>query len=273
MSMCQPKPKGMADLYTLSRGTSFLHRLDPRTKLACAVCVLLFSFMVSKTWLLFLGLVVLTWMLGRIGPRHYYPLLLWFLPLMSAITLWHTLFMHGPPYYVGWQLGPFAMGLSHEGLRVGVTIAFRLASMGLAFMIFAMTTEPYQWGLAMYKIGLPYKVAHMFATAIRFLPLLTRDLHEIQDALRARGSRLGLPYRPVAFYRGMVTLLIPMVLSSIQRSQATALAMELRGLSLPEQTGVKRVLYREVSMALRDYLTVFLTVGGLAALVAFSVLS
>lgn len=264
----------MRPLYSFSAGRSLFHSLDPRTKLVFSVSALLATFFVPQPWFFFLGMILFIWVAARINPKDYYQIFYYFVPIMLMMVLMHTVFMHGPPYfYANWQLGPYTMGLSREGLKIGLTIAFRLATMGTAFMMFSMTTEPYHWGLAMHKAGLPYKIAYMFATAMRFFPLLQEEFLTIQSALKARGSSILSSYNLASFFRGMVTVVIPLVLASVRRSQAIALAMELRGLSLPEQTGVPRVIYREVRLKPLDYVAVFLTVGGLVSLIASSILS
>jgi hypothetical protein len=39
--------------------------------------------------------------------------------------------------------------LSRPGLDAGVLVAFRLATMGIPFIIVCMTTDPFDWGMAM----------------------------------------------------------------------------------------------------------------------------
>ena len=260
----------MRPLYSFSAGSSLFHSLDPRTKLVFSVSVLLATFFAPHPWFFFLGMILFIWLAAHINPKDYYQIFFYFIPIMLMMVFMHTAFINGPPYYAVWHMGPVFIGLSQPGLATGLTIAFRLATMGTAFMMFSMTTEPYHWGLAMHKAGIPYKVAYMFATAMRFFPLLQEEFLTIQSALKARGSAILTSYNPVTFFRGIVTVVIPLVLASVRRSQAIALAMELRGLSLPEQTGVPRVIYREVSLKLRDYLVMFLSVGGLLGLIAYA---
>lgn len=262
----------MRPLYSFSAGKSLFHSLDPRTKLIFSVSTLLATFFVPHPWFFFLGMILFIWIAARISPKEYYQIFFYFIPIMFMMVLMHTVFMNGPPYFwASWQLGPYTMGLSRGGLTIGLTIAFRLATMGTAFMMFAMTTEPYHWGLAMHKAGLPYKIAYMFATAMRFFPLIQEELLTIQSALKARGSAILSSYNIVTFFRGLVTVVIPLVLASVRRSQAIALAMEMRGLSLPEQTGVPRVIYREVKLKPADYVAIFLIVGGLVSLIIYYV--
>jgi len=70
----------------------------------------------------------------------------------------------------------------------------------------------------------------------------------IQRALKARGSNALASFNPLVFFPGVVTTAVPLGLGSIRRSQEIALAMELRGLNLPDETGRPRVLFRDVRL-------------------------
>jgi energy-coupling factor transport system permease protein len=255
-------------LYQFSGQDSFLHRLDPRTKLIFVVAYLLVSFLVPLPWLLFFLLIAAIWGLAGISPAEYYPFLLLMLPIMVAITLVHTFLIEGAPYFWEAQIGPAHVGASIPGLTTGLELGFRLGTMGLAFTLFAMTTEPFQWGMAMYRWGLPYKVAFMFAFAIRLYPLIQEEFIVIQRALRARGSDALSSFNPLRFFPGVVATAVPLGLGSIRRSQDIAMAMELRGLNLPEETGRPRVLFRDVRLRPVDVAIMAGCVATLAGLVA-----
>jgi len=235
----------MKPLYAFSAQDSFLHRLDPRTKLIFVVTYLLLSFLLAQPWLLFLILIAAIWGLAGISPREYYQFLLWMLPLMIGITFVHTVFIGDAPYYGRLELEVVTFTFSEEGFSHGSTLAFRLATMGLAFTLFAMTTDPFHWGMSLYKWGLPYKVAFMFAFAIRLYPLIQEEFLTIQRALKARGSNALSSFNPFVFFPGIVMTAVPLGIGSIRRSRDIAIAMELRGLNIPQQTGKKRVLFRE----------------------------
>ena len=258
----------MRPLYQFSGQDSFLHRLDPRTKLIFVVSYLLISFLVPQPWILFFLLIAAIWALAGISPAEYYPFLLLMLPIMVAITLVHTFLIEGAPYFWSVPLGPVHVGASVAGLYTGLELGFRLGTMGLAFTLFAMTTEPFQWGMSMYRWGLPYKVAFMFAFAIRLYPLIQEEFIVIQRALKARGSNALSSFNPLRFFPGVVTTAVPLGLGAIRRSQDVAMAMELRGLNLPEETGRPRVLFRDVRLRPVDVAIMATCVVVLAGLVA-----
>lgn len=257
----------MRPLYTFSGQDSPLHRLDPRTKLLFAISYLLATFFVPQSWLLFIVIILFIWVFGRISPVEYYGFLVLMLPIMTAITLIHVLFVGGAPYFLIIPIGGFNLNLSVPGLQSGADLAFRLGTMGVAFTMFAMTTEPFHLGMSLYRSGLSYKIAFLFAFAIRLYPLIQEEFLVIQSALRARGSGALSSFNPFRFFPAVAISAVPLGLGAIRRSQEIALAMELRGLSIPETTGTARVLYREVGLRTADYLIMAATLIGLGTII------
>ena len=246
----------MKPLYAFSAQDSFLHRLDPRTKLIFVLTYLIMSFLIGQPWMLFLALIFAIWFLAGISPKEYYQFLLWMLPLMIGITFVHTTFIGDAPYFGRLELGAITFTFSREGFAYGMALAFRLGTMGLAFTLFAMTTDPFHWGMSMYMWGLPYKVAFMFAFAIRLYPLIQEEFLTIQRALKARGSNALSSFNPFVFFPGIVMTAVPLGIGSIRRSRDIAIAMELRGLNIPNETGKERVLFREPVFRLLDVLII-----------------
>src|SRR2546428_11590161 len=108
-----------------------------------------------------------------------------------------------------------------------------------------MPSYPFQWGMSMYRWGLPYKVAFMFAFAIRLYPLIQEEFIVIQRALKARGSNALSSVNPFVFFPGEVTSAVPLGPRAIRRSQDIAMGMELRRLNLPDELRQPRVLFRD----------------------------
>ena len=260
----------MRPLYTFSGQESPLHRLDPRSKLVFVLCYLLATFLLPQPWILLIVIMLVIWVLGRISPAEYYPFLLLMLPLVIGITLVHILFVGGPPYFYSIPLaGDVALTFSTPGVESGTTLAFRLATMGVTFTMFAMTTEPFLLGMALYRSGMNYKIAFMFAFALRLYPLIQEEFIVIQNALRARSSNALNSINPFKFFPGVAISAVPLGLGAIRRSQEIALAMELRGLSIPETIGIQRNLYRTILMKPIDYTIIY---GSIVSLIAIIIL-
>jgi energy-coupling factor transport system permease protein len=156
---------------------------------------------------------------------------------------------------------------SLRGWQEGQNIAFRLAAMGIAFLMFSMTTDPFDWGLSMHNIGLPYKAAFLFGFALRFFPLLQEEMVTIQSAFKARGADALRSLNLVRFLTGVAQVVFPLGLGAMRKSQNIALAMELRGFSFPELTGANRVIFRDVRLRPWDWVVMALSVLATIAVV------
>jgi len=249
-------------IYQYSGTRTPIHALDPRTKLLMTLCYLLISFilpsplrvgpvLVPVPFVMAMIIVLAIWVVLKVRPWDYLILWVYLFPIVGGITFAHVFFLDGPPDLripgLPWH------HVSIPGFFYGVDIGFRIVAMGFAFVMFSMTTDPFHWGLAMFKAGIPYKGAFMFAFGMRFYPLLQEEYFVIRDALKARGSDLLTSMNPVKLINGVAVSAIPLGLGALRKSQNIALAMELRGFSFPEQTGVARVLHRDVRMRTADW--------------------
>jgi energy-coupling factor transport system permease protein len=202
----------MKFIYQFTSGRSLLHRLDPRTKLILIGITLTLSFLTDSPWWIFAGAVLVIWLCGQMSPLQYWPVLVLMLPLVTAVFLVHR---------------------SRDGLEVG----FRLAAMGVTFLGFSMTTDPFDLGIALYRAGLPYRISFLIAFALRFFPLLHEEMAIIRNALRARGYQGP----------GVIALTaLPLGLGALRRSQKIALAMEMRGFSYAEEMKIERTILKDI---------------------------
>jgi energy-coupling factor transport system permease protein len=261
----------MRPLYSFSAGNSPLHRLDARTKLILVLTYLVLALILPQPWTLFVLLILLTWVFAQVSPAQYFPFLLLMAPIIVSIILVHSFLIEGPPYLFEIQLGIIPIHLSLPGLDTGATLAFRLGTMGLAFTIFSMTTEPFVLGMSLYKWGLNYKIAFMFAFALRFFPLFQEEFIVVQNALKARGADELARFNPIGFFRGMAIATVPMALGAVRRSQDIALSMELRGLNLPEEAGITRTLYRHIEFRRIDKLLIAICIVLLIVVVGWRI--
>jgi energy-coupling factor transport system permease protein len=268
----------MSGIYSYSGYETWLHRLDPRTKLVFTISYLVLAFLlpspivigglpIPTPLIMCVAIIAVIWAVARISPANYMIFLVYLVPIIAGIAFAHTFFLNPCPCFAD-PGAPVLGSASRIGLVRGLEIGFRIAAMGICFLLFSFTTEPFAWGLSMYRAGLPYKGAFMFAFGMRFYPLLQEEYVTIRDALQARGCDLLSGMNPVRLVRGMSISAIPLGLGALHRSQNIALSMELRGFSFPEETGVQRVLFRDIRLRPLDWaLIVFWSAALLIAIV------
>lgn len=261
----------MSGIYSYSGYETWLHRLDPRTKLVFTLSYLVLAFLlpspvvisgvpVPTPLIMCVIIIALIWGVARISPAEYAIFLIYLAPIILGIAFAHTFFLNACPCFAPADVAVLGAA-SMNGLVRGFEIGFRIAAMGMCFLLFSFTTEPFTWGLSMYRAGLPYKGAFMFAFGMRFYPLLQEEYTTIREALQARGCDLLNGMNPVRLARGMSISAIPLGLGALNRSQNIALSMELRGFSFPEETGVERVLYRDIQLRPLDWLLIITWLG------------
>ena len=80
-------------------------------------------------------------------------------------------------------------------------------------------------------LHVPYKYAFTFTTALRFVPIFTQEMNAIMEAQTARGVEFDTrnPFKKMSL---MLTVCIPLLVTSVGKTDATALAAEQRGFYL-----------------------------------------
>lgn len=245
-------------------GDSLIHRLDPRAKLMGAIWFIIIIFM-ANNWLtyLVLALFVLTAIkLSEISPKFFIngvKPLIW---LILFTVILQILFTSGQTIW--FRLGPIV--ISQEGIMNGVFIFMRFVLIIFMSTILTLTTMPLSLTDAIEYLLRPldvvkvpvHEIALMLSIALRFVPTLMDETEKIMNAQRARGIDFG----EGSIYQQMkaiVPLLIPLFVSSFNRAEELATAMEARGY----KGGEGRTKYRQLNWHNRDT----------AVMVAFSLLS
>jgi energy-coupling factor transport system permease protein len=196
-------------------------------------------------------MIIVIWIAAKTKPTEYLTFLLFLIPIMLMVIV-IQIFTGPAPYNELDVFGILRISISQPGLDTGLRVAIVLATMGITFLGFSMTTDPFHWGMALHRMGLPYKIAYMFGFAMRFFPLLQEELFTIGNALRARASNTVGSNSPIKLLKNASMIIIPLGLSALGRSQTIAMAMELRGFSLQQEMNIERTMYRKIQFTWRD---------------------
>lgn len=206
-------------------GDTWLHRLDPMTKLLMAGASVILAFAASSPAGGALLLVVLLTVLatGRVLRRSV-PVLLGVAFVAATFLLVQGL-VH-PDNAVPWaRLGPFV--LYREGLAVGMRLTFRLYNIMAASFILVLATNPSRLTEALVRRGLPPRGGYVIAAMLQVVPAMVSTVRSITDAQRSRGMETegSLWIRMRAF----IPLMGPLVTGSLIATEERALALEARG--------------------------------------------
>ena len=112
-------------------------------------------------------------------------------------------------------------------------------------------------------LHVPYRYAFTFTTALRFVPVFSQEMNAIMEAQTARGVEYDTK-NPLKKLQLMLPLCIPLLVSSVGKTDATALAAEQRGFYLR----TRESSYKRYPMAGAD----FAVLACCVALIALGVL-
>ncbi len=231
---------------------SILNRIYPLVKLAwvfvVAVSLFIFRSPLSGVtmFVLILGFAIL---LGRIPFRQI-------LGASQSIFLLGLLLMFfhffTDPGKTVFQLG--VLTITNNGLVQGPVFFFRLSVVVLASFILIWTTDTRDLMVSLAKAGVAYRLAFAVFLALRFLPLIQREVDAVRSAhsIRGRAAHSGLGHKIKLWQRYIFTILI----NGLRKAETTATSLDCRGFgSQPTRTYLKDVTFRT-----RDLLLLVITI-------------
>ena len=212
-----------------------IHRLSGATKL---VCLLLWSFAAMLTFdtRFVAALAVLSFALLRLSKIKLSDIS-FLLKLTIFFMLFNNfvLFLFSPQYGVeiyGTKHVLFGSGrftLTQEQLFYHLNQMLKCFAMVPIVLLFVCTTQPSEFAASLNRIGVKYTVAYSVSLALRYIPDIQREYHEISQAQQARGIEMSRKQSLVKRLRSAGAILIPLILSSMDRIETISNAMELRG--------------------------------------------
>ncbi|MBR3228137.1 MAG: energy-coupling factor transporter transmembrane protein EcfT, partial [Erysipelotrichaceae bacterium] len=135
-------------------------------------------------------------------------------------------------------------------------------------VLFISTTNPSELAASLNSIGIPYKVAYSVSLALRYIPDIQKDYHDISQAQQARGIELGKGVSLLKRLKNAINILFPLILVSINRIDTISNAMDLRCFGKKK----KRTWYMKKNFSYKDWITlaVTLAVTAVSLIVTFS---
>jgi energy-coupling factor transport system permease protein len=215
-------------------GTSLLHRMDPRTKLLMIFFYVFIVFLANNV----ITYTILTVFTLSLIPLSRIPLsfiirglkpILWVILFTFLLHLLMT--KEGVLLYkLGW------LEIYEQGIKQGVFISLRFLLLILVTTMLTLTTTPIEVTDGVESLLSPFKklnlpvheLALMMSISLRFIPTLMEETDKIMKAQAAR----GVDFSSGSFQeriKAVVSLLVPLFISSFKRAEELATAMEARG--------------------------------------------
>ncbi|WP_134686816.1 energy-coupling factor transporter transmembrane component T family protein [Brevibacillus migulae] len=234
---------------------SFVHRLDPRSKL---LFLLFFTLLVfwANNWFSYGLLLCFLFMVTAASRIPGVYLLrglkpVWFMLVITVIL--HLLITKGGAVYVQW--GWFS--IEQAGVQQAIYMAFRLGALVTMGALLTLTTTPMDLTDGLERLLAPLKrfnvpvheLALMLSIAMRFIPTLLEETDKIIKAQKARG--VDFETGPlIQRAKHMIPIVIPLFVGAFRRAEELALAMEARGY----RGGEGRTRLRQLHLSWRDTL-------------------
>ena len=213
-----------------------IHRLTGATKL---VCLLLWSFAAMMTYdtrlLAVLPVIsIVLFSVSKIRLRDVRFMLGFTLVFMVLNNVLVFLFapQHGVSLY-GTKHVLFSLGgnyvVTKEQLFYHLNLVLKYLATIPIVLLFVCTTQPSEFAASLNRIGVSYSIAYSVSLALRYIPDIQREFHEISQAQQARGIEMSKKQSLVKRLKSAGAILIPLILSSMDRIDVISNAMLLRG--------------------------------------------
>ena len=158
-------------------------------------------------------------------------------------------------FHIAWRYYVTAEQLFYQ-LNVSIKY-FAIVPMAL---IFFLTTEPGEFASSLNALKVNYKVAYSVSLALRYIPDVQSAYREISQAQQARGVDISKKAPLRRRISGILTILFPLVFSSMDKIELVSNAMELRGFGRMK----KRTWYAAREFTKWDYAVVVASISFVA---------
>ncbi len=245
-------------------GNSFLHKMNPIAKLIAAFLLVIACFATSNFVLLAVVLAIDIFLAVQcnmvkqtIGLARAVAI---FSILLAVIAL---LFTPQGDVLVALPWGYIGTG----SVLAAVLVIVRLVACAVPlFLVFYVTKMTDMANSLVKVLHVPYKYAFTFMSTVHFIPVFMNDMAGIMEAQTARGVEFdgGL----VKKVRLMVPLCVPLLVSSVRKTNSAAIAAEVRGFNLrTRESG-----FKEYPFSVIDGAAMAVAIVVLVAAVALAIL-
>lgn len=265
----------MINLFNYIDRSSPVHRLTGATKLLCLVLYSVGAMITFDTRLV-LCLAIFSFCMLRVSKIRLKDVsFLLNMTLIFMVLNNLVLFLFSPQYgtqvygttHVLFGSGRFTV--TAEQLFYHLNQMLKCLAMVPMVLLFVCTTNPSEFASSLNRIGVPYSIAYSVALALRYIPDIQREYHDISRAQQARGIEMSKKESLVKRLKAASAILIPLILSSMDRIEVVSNAMELRGFGKNK----KRTWYTARRFSAGDFIAITVCALTIAAAIMLNVMN
>lgn len=214
---------------------TLVHRFDPRAKLIVLATFSIIAVCIDNPRAL-IGLFIVSLMgypVAKIPAKN-----IRILAVLLSLLIWGTiysqaLFYQEYPRTILWTILPEnSLGMNWDGLHVfregityGAVQSMRFAATTSLALLFYWTTDPNAMLFGLIRLKVPYGLAFMVITSLRFIPLLFAESVTVFRAQKLKGYA---PFKPANWIRTIFLVLVPILANCIRRAANLAISVEGR---------------------------------------------
>ncbi|KTD88321.1 energy-coupling factor transporter transmembrane component T family protein [Paenibacillus etheri] len=250
-----------ATMLTFTKQDSPIHRLTGATKLILFVVWSVTGMITYDTRCLIVMLLfsLVAFRISKVQFQDYafvlYFILIFFVLNHIAIFIFSPLEgvkVYGSRHDIVHLVGRYTV--TWEQLFYQFNIALKYAVVIPMALLFLLTTNPSEFAASLNKVGVNYKIAYSVSLALRYIPDIQRDYENISFSAQARGIDISRKEKLPKRLKNIISILMPLILTSIERIENISTAMELRGFG----TKSKRTWYSSRPFSRNDYIALIL---------------
>lgn len=225
----------MTNLFNYIDRPSSIHKLTGATKF---LCLLMWSFAAMSSYdTRFLAILpvisVILFVISKIKLKDV-SFMLGFTAvffIVNSVLIYLFSPHHGTEIYGTCTviLGSGKYSLTSEQLFYHLNYLLKYLSTIPIVLLFVCTTNPSEFASSLNKIGVKYSIAYAVSLALRYIPDVQREYHDITQAQQARGIEMSKKASMINRLKNACAVLIPLILTSMDKIEIVSNAMELRG--------------------------------------------
>lgn len=219
---------------------SFLHHLNPLTKLTLVFMLLSLSFLGLSYWLptiIFMFVIIPLSFLGQVSREFFSATVKLLLPVVGFLFVMQA-FFHPDGSNELFQIWIFDVTV--ESVRFAYLTASRILTMVASFLILLLTTHPSDLMSDLTRRGVPGNLSYVITSTLQIIPQMQAKATMIIDAQRSRG--LETSGSLLNRTKALVPLVGPLVFGSLVEVEERAIAIEARAFTSPlEKTSLREI--------------------------------
>ena len=219
-------------------GNTFIHKIDIRTKILILLCVTMITMLLDSSISLFLlfCMTLSFHLMARESFAHWRILIiLILLSIWSSVSTQALFYSQEPKTMLACLVLPSTpiigtltdgIYIYKEGIEYGAIQALRGSIVLALGLLLSWTSDPRQLLKSLLFWKIPYQIAFMIITGLRFLPIVFSETLIVLTAQRLRGFE---PLKTIHTLQAAFQTLLPILARSLRRAEILAASIESRG--------------------------------------------